>query len=256
MYKLDGKTAFITGAASGIGRAIAVKLAKDGCDVAVADIDRAGAEETAALVVGEGRRATALTADVSDFKQVTAAVGEAIATLGKIDLLYNNAGIVRIGTIAETSLEDWQTVFRINVDGVFHGCKAVVPHMLERGTGRIINTASWYGKIGKAGYGAYCASKSAVIGLTQTLAMELAPHRINVNAVCPGTIVETRMRDEADKRASEQGLPTAKQRESGIPFGRVGLPDDVARVAVFLASDEAGYMTGQALNVTGGLWMH
>jgi NAD(P)-dependent dehydrogenase (short-subunit alcohol dehydrogenase family) len=128
--------------------------------------------------------------------------------------------------------------------------------MIERGSGKIINTASWFGKIGKASYGAYCSSKFAVIGITQTLAAELAPHQINVNAICPGTIVETRMRDEADKKSIEQGLKTAKEREAGIPIGRVGVPQDIARVAVFLASEEASYMTGQSINVTGGLWMH
>ncbi len=256
MYKLDGRSALITGAASGIGRAIAVRLAKEGCDVAVLDVNRAGAEETAALVTREGRRAIAVTADVSSYEQVTAAVAEVIGTLGKIDLLYNNAGIVRVNSIVDTPLAEWRSVFGINVDGVFHCCKAVVPHMLERRFGRIVNTSSWFGKIGKANYGAYCASKFAVIGLTQSLAAELAPHKINVNAVCPGTIVETGMRDEADRMSIEQGLPTAKERESTIPLGRVGYPDDIARVAVFLASDEASYMTGQAINVTGGLWMH
>lgn len=256
MYKLDGRSALITGAATGIGRAIAVRLAKEGCDVAVVDVNRAGAEETAALVTREGRRAVAITADVSDYQQVTAAAAEVINTFGKIDLLYNNAGIIRMGSVADLALEDWNTVFRINVDGVFHCCKAVVPHMVERGTGRIVNTASWFGKIGKANYGAYCASKFAVIGLTQSLAAELAPRKINVNAICPGTIVETGMRDEADRKSREQGLATAKERESAIPLGRVGYPDDIARVAVFLASDEASYMTGQAINITGGLWMH
>jgi NAD(P)-dependent dehydrogenase (short-subunit alcohol dehydrogenase family) len=127
--------------------------------------------------------------------------------------------------------------------------------MMERRWGKIVNTASWFGKTGHAGYSAYCASKFAVIGLTQSLAREVAPHRINVNAVCPGTIVETGMREEADKESVRQGLATAKQREGNIPWGRVGLPDDIARVAVFLASNEAEYMTGQAINVSGGLWM-
>ncbi len=128
--------------------------------------------------------------------------------------------------------------------------------MVARRSGRIINTASWFGKIGKPNYSAYCASKFAVIGLTQSLAVELAPLGVTVNAVCPGTIVGTRMRDAADAKSIEQGLPTAKERESLIPLGRVGVPDDIARVVAFLASDESSYMTGQAINVTGGLWMH
>lgn len=256
MYNLDGRTALVTGAATGIGRAIAVRLAKEGCDVSVLDVNRTGAEETAALVTREGRLAKVIVADVSDYDQVSAAVADVTRAFGKLDLLYNNAGIIRVSSIAETTLEDWNGIFRINVNGVFHCCKAAVPHMIERGSGRIINTASWFGKIGKPNYGAYCASKFAVIGITQSLAAELAPHKINVNAICPGTIVETAMRDAADRLSIEQGLPTAKQRESAIPLGRVGYPDDIARMAAFLGSDEASYMTGQAINVTGGLWMH
>lgn len=178
-----------------------------------------------------------------------------LKVFGRIDLLYNNAGIVLIANLAETSLADFRDVFRVNVDGVFHCCKAVVPHMMARRSGKIVNTASWFGKIGHAGYGAYCASKFAVIGLTQCLAREVASHGINVNAVCPGTIVDTCMREEADKESVRQGLATAKEREGDIPWGRVGVPEDIARVAVFLGSDEAEYMTGQAINVTGGLWM-
>ncbi len=256
MYKFDGKVALVTGAASGIGRAIAVRLAQEGCDVATVDIDLAGVQETAALVAKEGRKSYAAKVDVGEWEQVNSSVQDVLAKFSKIDFMYNNAGIISVGTIAETSIEDWKRCYRINADGVFYGCKAVVPHMEARGSGRIINTASWFGKIGKASYGAYCSSKFAVIGITQTLAAELAPKGINVNAICPGTIVATRMRDEADKKSIEQGLKTAKERESAIPVGRVGLPEDIARVAVFLASEESSYMTGQSINVTGGLWMH
>jgi len=171
-------------------------------------------------------------------------------------VLANNAGIISVGLLEDITVEEWRNVFRVNVEGVFHCCKAVVPHLKARGAGRIINTASWFGKIGKPHYAAYCASKFAVIGLTQSLAMELAPLGINVNAVCPGTIVDTGMRTVADRRSAEQGIPTAKEREAAIPLGRVGLPDDIARIVAFLASDEACYITGQAINVTGGLWMH
>lgn len=256
MYNLNGKTAFVTGAATGIGRAIATRLAHEGADLALFDINEAQAQETAELVRAAGRRCEVVGGDVGDYAQVQRAVDAFIASFGAIDIAVHNAGIIRIGTVAETSIEDFREVFRVNVDGVFHGCKAVVPHMVKRGKGKIINTASWFGKIGKPSYGAYCASKFAVIGLTQSLAMEMAAHRINVNAVCPGTIVETGMRDQADAASIAQGLLTAKEREAGIPLGRVGLPDDIARIVTFLASDQSDYMTGQALNVTGGLWMH
>ena len=255
MYGLEGKIAVVSGAASGIGRAIAHRLAREGCDLGLIDVNREGAEQTAALVEREGRRCHLAMTDVTDYEQVRESMQKFIEVFGQIDLLYNNAGIIRIATLAETSLEDFRDVFRVNVDGVFHCCKAVVPHMMERRAGRIVNTASWFGKIGHAGYGAYCASKFAVIGLTQTLAREVASYRINVNAVCPGTIVETEMREQADQESVRQGLATAKEREANIPWGRVGLPEDIARVAVFLASDEAEYMTGQSINVTGGLCM-
>jgi acetoin reductase-like protein len=256
MYNLNGKVALVTGAATGIGRAIATRLAQEGADLAIMDINEAEAAKTAALVRETGRRAEVLRGDVGDYAQVKAAIGGFVKSFGAIDIAVNNAGIVRLGTIAETSPEDFREVFRVNVDGVFHCCKAVVPHMVQRGGGKIINTASWLGKVGKPNFGLYSASKFAVIGLTQTLAMELAQHRINVNAVCPGVIVETGMRDVVDRESVKQGMPTAKQRESTIPLGRVGLPDDVARAVAFLASDQADYMTGQAINVTGGLWMH
>ena len=255
MNGLEGKVAVVSGAATGIGRAIAHRVAREGCDLGILDVNEAGAKQTAALVEAAGRRCHVAMADVSDYEQVRESTARLLEVFGRIDLLYNNAGIVRIATLAETSLADFRDVFRVNVDGVFHCCKAVVPHMMQRRSGKIVNTASWFGKIGHAGYGAYCASKFAVIGLTQSLAREVASHRINVNAVCPGTIVETGMRELADKESVRQGFATAKERESNIPWGRVGLPEDIARVAVFLASDEAEYMTGQAINVTGGLWM-
>lgn len=256
MYNLQDKVAFVTGAAIGIGRAIAVRLAQEGAHIAIMDVNEPEAAKTAEMVRATGRRAELVRGDVGDYPQVRRAVDGFIDRFGGIDIAVNNAGIIRVATVADTTLEDFRETFRVNVDGVFHCCKAIVPHMVARGRGKIINTASWFGKIGKPSYGAYCASKFAVIGLTQSLAMELAKSRINVNAVCPGTIVETGMREAADRLSIEQGLLTAKQREAGIPLGRVGLPDDIARVTAFLASDQSDYMTGQAINVTGGLWMH
>lgn len=256
MYNLDGRSALVTGGAVGIGRRIATRLAEEGCDVAILDVDAAGAEETAATVAALGRRCLVLPTDVGDYEEVRGAIARVHEAFGKIDIVSNNAAIVTVGTVMDLDVDDWRRVFRINADGVLHVCKAVVPHMVARRFGRIINTASWFGKIGKPSYGAYSASKFAVIGLTQSLAAELAPLGVTVNAVCPGTIVGTRMRDDADARSIEQGLPTAREREALIPVGRVGVPDDIARVVAFLASDESAYMTGQSINVTGGLWMH
>lgn len=256
MYNLQGRSALVTGGAVGIGRRIATRLAEEGCNVAIIDIDAAGAEETAEEIVRIGRQCLVLKADIGDYGEVQRAVEEMSSRFGKIDIVSNNAAVVSVGSVMELAAEEWRRVFRINADGAFHVCKAVVPHMVERRFGRIINTASWFGKIGKPNYSAYSASKFAVIGLTQALAAELAPLGVTVNAVCPGTIVGTRMRDDADRKSVEQGLPTAKEREAQIPIGRVGVPDDIARVVAFLASDESAYMTGQSINVTGGLWMH
>jgi NAD(P)-dependent dehydrogenase (short-subunit alcohol dehydrogenase family) len=254
MYNsLNGKIAAITGAATGIGRAIAIRLAQEGADIAIIDVNETDAAKTAALVSEVGRRAKVLRGDVGDYAQVKSAFDEIAKLFGGIDIAVNNAGIIRIGTIAELAPEDFRETFRVNVDGVFHCCKAIVPHLVRRGAGKIVNTASWLGKVGTASNGAYAASKFAVIGLTQALAMEVAQHRITVNAVCPGIIVDTGMRDEVDRAAVKHGLPTTKQREFLIPLGRVGLPGDVARTVTFLVSDQADYMTGQAINVTGGL---
>jgi NAD(P)-dependent dehydrogenase (short-subunit alcohol dehydrogenase family) len=255
MYNLSGKVALVTGAATGIGRAIATRLAQDGADIAIMDINEAEAAKTATLVREAGRRAEVLRGDVGDYAQVKAAIDGFLKSFGAIDIAVNNSGIVRLGPVIEASLEDFREIFRVNVDGVFHCCKAVVPHMVKRG-GKIVNTASWLGKTGRPNFGLYAATKFAVIGLTQTLALELAQHRINVNAVCPGVIGETGMRDVVERESARQGLPSAKERQSTIPLGRVGLPDDVARAVAFLASDQADYMTGQAINVTGGLWLH
>jgi NAD(P)-dependent dehydrogenase (short-subunit alcohol dehydrogenase family) len=256
MYDLDGRVALITGGAGGIGRAIALRLADEGCDVGILDLDAGGTEETALQVRARGRRAATAFASVAERAEVDQAVAVLADALGPVDILINNAGILRVGRLLEIGPEDWQASFRVNADGPFNCCQAVVPAMVRRGRGRVINLASWLGKVGMRQYGAYCASKFAVVALTQTLALEVAAAGVTVNAICPGTITETAMRDEAEAIHRRLGLPSAEQRVANIPLGRLGLPDDIARVAAFLASDEAGYMTGQAINVTGGLWLH
>ncbi len=233
MYDLDGKVALVTGAGSGIGRAIARRLAEEGCDVAIFDIDREGAEEVAGLVRDAGRRAVAEVADVSDLAQVNDSVGACLNALGKIDILVNNAGIARISTLLEMSPADWRDTFRVNVDGVFHCCKAVLPQMIERKYGRVINLASWIGKTGQPYYSAYCASKFAVIGVTQSLAKEMAVHNITVNAICPGIVTETAMRERAEEVSRKLGLASAAERESNIPLGRLALPDDDTQAALY-----------------------
>ena len=249
--------ALVTGAGNGIGRAIALRLARDGRDVSVLDRDLAGAEATAALVRALGRRAAAVEVDVGRRDSVREAVARATAALGPIDALVNNAGILRTAPFLDVSESDWRDVMTVNLDGVFHCSQAVLPGMLARGSGCIVNMSSWTGKKGVPNHAAYAASKAAVIALTQSVAGELAARGIRVNAICPGTIVDTRMRNEAEALNTAQGLPDVQTRvKTVIPMRRAGTPDDVAGVVAFLLSADAAYMTGQAINITGGLWMN
>jgi NAD(P)-dependent dehydrogenase (short-subunit alcohol dehydrogenase family) len=246
-----GRAALVTGAGSGIGRAIARRLARDGFRVAVNDVDATATGRAAAEIDG-----LPVVADVGDRAAVGRMVGEAVGALGRLDVLVNNAGICRLGAIADFPEADWRATFRVNVDGVFFCCQAAVPSMVRQGRGNIVNIASWSGKSGAPYFGPYCASKFAVIGLTQSLAREVAAHGIRVNAVCPGIVGGTEMRARVDDAARALGRPTGAERVGLIPLGRLAEPDDVAAVVAFLVSDEARYMTGQAINVTGGLWMH
>jgi NAD(P)-dependent dehydrogenase (short-subunit alcohol dehydrogenase family) len=252
---LSGKTAIITGGASGIGRSIGREMAAAGCTVALLDVDEVGLESAKAEIEGRGGRASVARADVSDPPSIGAAVKTFAAGLGRLDVLVNSAGILRLGSIETLSLQDWSDTQRVNVDGLFHTTRAAIPHLRKGGAGRIINISSWMGKSGKAYYGAYCASKFAIIALTETLALELARDRITVNAICPGIIMQTGMRDRAEEEQRSMGLPSAEERIATIPLGRLGQPEDVAPIAVFLASDQASYMTGHTVNVTGGMWL-
>jgi NAD(P)-dependent dehydrogenase (short-subunit alcohol dehydrogenase family) len=248
--------ALITGAGTGIGRAIALRLARDGWGIAINDVEPGRAAAVAAELTATGARCAAVVADVGDREGARRMVAEAIGALGAVDLLVNNAGLCRLGAVAEFPEADWRATFRVNVDGVFFCCQAVLPHMLSRGRGNIVNLASWSGKAGAAYFGAYCASKFAVIGLTQSLAKEVAARGIRVNAVCPGIVAGTEMRAQVDAASRVLGRPTSTDRVGWIPMGRLAEPGDVAGVVAFLVSDDARYMTGQAVNVTGGLWMH
>ena len=249
--------AIITGAGSGIGRAIALRLARDGWDIGVLDRDEAGAAATAAQVRQLGRQAALATADVGQRGEVQDAVGQLRAALGPVGVLVNNAGILRTAPFMDITEADWRATLSVNLDGVFHGCQAVLPGMLAQGAGCIVNMSSWTGKKGVPNHAAYSASKAAVIALTQSLAGEVAGQGMRVNAVCPGVIVDTAMRDAAEALNRAQGLPDVDARvQTQVPMRRAGLPADVANVVAFLVSDDASYMTGQALNITGGLWMN
>jgi len=250
LYELNGRVGLVTGGGGGIGREIARRLARDGMAVAVLDRNGEAAQATAAEVGG-----LAVAADVTSPEEVARAVDAALARFGKIDVLVNNAGIAWTGPALEMPLDTFQAMLRVNVEGVFIATRAVLPHMIGQGSGSIINLASWAGKTGAAYFAGYSATKFAVIGLTQALAREMAPHGVRVNAICPGIVVDTAMRSALEGQQRHWRLPQTVEREKLIPIGRVSVPDDVARVAAFLASGEAAYITGESINLSGGLLM-
>ena len=274
MYNLNGKVALVTGAGgkNGIGRAIATRLAEEGADVAVNDItehpyaadqaDWQGLPDVVREIEAMGQHATSIVADVSDAKQVREMVNQTVTHFGKIDILVNNAGTiagkdrVRVVDLAE---EDWDRVQRVNVKGVFLCSQAVARHLIAQGTGgKIINMSSVTGKRGSARFAAYSASKFAVIGFTQSLAYELAPYQVNVNAICPGLVDTERFGHLASVlmpdhlSADEQISEYARRSEAAVPLGRLAEGEDVAKMAAFLASDQAAYLTGVSITVAGG----
>jgi D-sorbitol dehydrogenase (acceptor) len=254
--RLNGKTALITGAARGIGRAFAEAYVREGARVAIADIDIARARASAAEI---GQAAIAVQMDVTDQDSIDAAVAETVATLGHIDILINNAALFTAAPIVEITRADYQRVFDINVGGTLFTLQAVAKHMIERGKGgRIINMASQAGRRGESLVAVYCATKAAVISLTQSAGLNLIAHGINVNAIAPG-VVDGEHWDGVDAFFAryEGKAPGQKKREvsAAVPFGRMATPDDLTGMAIFLASDEAAYIVAQTYNVDGGQWM-
>lgn len=251
--RLTDKCALVTGASRGIGRAIALRFAEEGCDVAINYLNEAGrdnaaeAQAVADEVAAMGRKAICLSADVTDAAAVRAMVAEAIEQLGGLDILVNNAGITRDRTLRKLSPEDWEAVLRVNLTGAFNCCQAVLEHMLERGSGRIVSMASVVGLMGNFGQGNYAASKAGLIGFSKSLAREVARKGITVNCIAPGFI---------DTEMTQAIPPDVQQQILGqIPMGKMGGPQDVANAALFLASDEAAYITGHVISVNGGMYM-
>ncbi len=244
---LKGRVALITGAAQGIGKEIALELARAGCDIAVADILFEKAEETVREIEALKRSAKAYRMDVSDTDEVHQTVNQIIEDLGKIDILVNNAGITRDSLLIRMKREDWDKVLSINLTGVFNCTQAVLRWMLKQKYGRIVNIASVVGLMGNAGQSNYAASKAAIIGFSKSIAREIASRGITVNVIAPGYIdtpMTQRLPDEVKKGFLNQ-----------IPIPRLGLPEDIAKGVAFLVSDNAEYITGQVLNINGGMYM-
>jgi NAD(P)-dependent dehydrogenase (short-subunit alcohol dehydrogenase family) len=258
--ELRGQTAIVTGAGRNIGRAIALELADMGADLVVAEVDRATGERTAEEVRRRGRKALALPTDVTRLADLQAMADRTAAEWGRIDILVNNAGIHRSAHTADVTEDDWDRLLAVNAKGVFFASQAVLRHMVPARRGNIISVASMAGKMGLKTSLVYGITKAAVISMTKSLAVAHAGDGIRANCVCPG-IVETDMIFQIDREAGEKlfGLPPGeylKQRVEQIPLGRIETPEDVAHVVGFLASSKSSYMTGQAINVTGGLIMH
>lgn len=258
--KLQGKVAIITGAARGIGRAIARRYAEEGASVVIADLDEAAARAAAA---GIGPAALALRLDVTRQDSIDAAMAATVARFGRLDILVNNAGIFDLAPIVDITRASYARVFAVNVEGLLFTLQAAARQMIaqnesERGGGRIINFASQAGRRGEALVGVYCASKAAVISLTQSAGLDLIRHGINVNAIAPG-VVDAEHWDDVDARfARAEGLqPGEKKRRVGkaVPIGRMAQPEEIAGLAVFLAGDDAGYVVAQTYGIDGGNWM-
>lgn len=246
MERLKDKVAIVTGAGSGIGRAMAKLFAQEGAKVVVADYNEESAQETVQMITSAGGQAAVSKTDVSQEDQIKAMIQSAVDQFGGLDIIANNAGVAPTGDIATTTDENWQKTIDIDLKGVFLGIKHAVPEMEKRGKGKIINTASIAGLVGFQGASAYCAAKGGVVNLTKEAALDLAAKKINVNAIAPG-IIKTNMTADIlnDQKVAEGML-------AQTPIGRLGEPEDIAWAALFLASEESDFVTGHILVVDGG----
>ena len=242
---LLGQVAIVTGSARGIGKAIALALARRGADVVITDIDEAVSRATSKEIEGLGRRSLAIRCDVSQKADVETLVKTTLGTLGGLDIFVNNAGITRDTLLMRMSEEQWDQVLDINLKGTFFGCQVAGKAMMKARRGRIVNLASIMGLVGNVGQANYAASKGGVIALTRSAAKELAARNINVNAIAPG-FIETEMTRELPEKSRQQFLDI-------VPLKRVGTPEDVAHLVCFLCSEESSYITGQVIVIDGGL---
>jgi meso-butanediol dehydrogenase/(S,S)-butanediol dehydrogenase/diacetyl reductase len=261
MGKLDGKSVVVTGAARGIGRGVALRLGAEGANVTVADLNGVGAEETATAIADAGGKAIGIGCDVGDRASVKMALDAATSEFGRLDVLFNNAGISKTQHFMEVTEGDWDRIMRVNGLGVLYGIQeATKIFRAQGGGGKIVNTASIAGKEGFPLFPAYCASKAAVVSMTQSAARDLAGDHVTVNAFCPG-VVTTELWDQLDQESRDVGETETEGQllqefSEGILVGRPSTPEDIAGLCVFLASEDSDYITGQAINVDGGMLVH
>ena len=245
MEDLKGKISIVTGSAMGIGKEIALRLARDGSDIVIGDIEEEMGKRTMTMIQSMGRKSLFFKVDITQWDQVKALVGEVLKTFNRVDILINNAGILGpVATVQDYSVEDWNRVIEINLRGTFHFCKAVIPIMLRQKSGRIVNMASIAGKEGNPSMSAYSASKAAIIAFTKSLAKEVAQENIIVSCVSPA-VIETRI---AEMMGEEQRKILLQK----IPMGRFGKPQEVAALVKFLVSEECTFSTGQCYDISGG----
>lgn len=245
--RLKDKVALITGGARGIGRAIAMAFAKEGADIVIADVNLEIAQKTALEIEGLGRKSLALEMDVTNYEKVEEGINKILDKMGKVDILVNNAGITKDNLLLRMSPADFDAVINVNLKGTFNCIKAACRPMIKQRGGRIISIASIIGLIGNPGQANYAASKAGIIALTKTVAKELASRNINANAVAPG-FIQTEMTAKLPEDIKKKML-------EAIPLARLGTPEDVANVCLFLASDESSYITGQTITIDGGMVM-
>ncbi len=254
-----GRTAVVTGAGRGAGRAIAQRLAEDGFNVVIGDIAAETAQKAAAEIAAVGVRTAGFGLDVASAASVDAFVNKVVQEFGTYDVLVNNAGVISIRPLAEIDEAEWDRVVDINLKGVYLCTRASLPHLTDGGWGRIVNIASDVGKRGEANIVHYCASKFGVVGVTQAVAMELAMTGVTVNAICPAIMNTDMMRQIAAEGASIGNADADdmyNHLHDVVPMGRATEPTDIANVVSFLCSEDASFLTGQSLNVTGGRWMN
>jgi meso-butanediol dehydrogenase / (S,S)-butanediol dehydrogenase / diacetyl reductase len=246
MGKLEGRVGLITGAGAGIGRDSALAFAREGAAVAIVDVREPRAQQTAELIRAEGGKACAFACDVRSLEQVEATVARVLEAFGRIDAVFNDAGTTRPGSVVSVSLDDWEMVLDVNLRGTFYVSRTVLPHMLERGSGAIINMGSVDGLAADRNMAAYNAAKAAIVNLSRSMAIDFGPRGVRTNCICPGAIGSPAiLRTLTDERRAAM--------EAVTPLRRIGRPSDIASLAVFLASDDSAYINGAAIVADGGL---